>query len=36
MLMLEDGPQGMLRTIAPEGRYRVESNGSVTPMVDTE
>jgi hypothetical protein len=36
MLMLEDGPRGMLRTISPEGRFRIESNGSVTPVVDNE
>jgi hypothetical protein len=36
LLMLEDGPQGMHRTISPEGRFRVESNGTVTPVVDNE
>jgi hypothetical protein len=36
LLMLEDGPKGLLRTISPEGRFRIESNGSVTPMVDNE
>jgi len=36
LLMLEDGPRNQLRTISPEGRFRVESNGSVTPMVDNQ
>ncbi len=36
MLMLEDGPRGMLRTISPEGRFHIESNGTVTPVVDNE
>ncbi len=36
MLMLEDGPNRMLRTISPEGRYKIEANGAVTPMVDNE
>lgn len=34
MLMLSDGPGGLQRTIAPEGRYRVEG-GRLTPMVDS-
>ena len=34
LLMLEDGPRNQLRTISPEGRFKIESNGSVTPMVD--
>jgi hypothetical protein len=36
LLMLEDGPRGMQRTISPEGRFRIESNGTVTPVVDNE
>lgn len=36
LLMLEPGPRGMLRTISPEGRYRVERNGALTAMVDDE
>lgn len=36
LLMLEDGPRNQLRTISPEGRFRIESNGTVTPMVDNQ
>ena len=36
LMLLEDGPKGMLRSISPEGRYRIESNSVVTPMVDNE
>lgn len=36
LLLLEDGPRNQLRTISPEGRYRIESNGTVTPMVDNQ
>jgi len=36
VLMLEDGPRNQLRTVSPEGRFRIESNGSVTPMVDNQ
>lgn len=36
LLMLEDGPRGQLRTVSPEGRFRIESNGTVTPMVDNQ
>jgi hypothetical protein len=36
LLLLEDGPRGMLRSISPEGRYRIESNGTVTPMIDND
>jgi hypothetical protein len=36
LLMLEDGPRNQLRTISPEGRFRIESNGNVTPMVDNQ
>jgi hypothetical protein len=34
LLMLEDGPRGMLRSVAPEGRYRIEANRTLTPMID--
>lgn len=34
LLMLEPGPKNMLRTISPEGRYRQEKNGALTPMID--
>jgi hypothetical protein len=33
VLMLEDGPKGLLRTVSPEGRFKVERNGSVKAMV---
>ena len=36
LLMLEGGPRNQLRTISPEGRFRIESNGAVTPMVDNQ
>src|SRR5262245_30804837 len=36
LLMLEDGPRGLLRPIAPEGRYRIERGGAVTAMVDND
>jgi len=36
LLMLEDGPRHQLRTISPEGRFKIESNGTVTPMVDNQ
>jgi hypothetical protein len=36
MLMLEDGPNRMLRTISPEGRFKIEANGTLTPAVDNE
>lgn len=32
VLLLENGPRNQLRTVAPEGRFKVE-NGVVTPMV---
>jgi len=35
LLLLEDGPRGMLRTIAPEGRYQVDANGTLTATVDS-
>jgi hypothetical protein len=33
LLMLVGGPNGMVRTIAPEGRYRYTNDGSLTPLV---
>ncbi|HEX6288138.1 MAG TPA: hypothetical protein VFZ66_03060 [Herpetosiphonaceae bacterium] len=36
LLLLEPGPRAMLRTISPEGRYRVGGNGTLTAMVDKE
>ena len=37
VLMLEDGPRGALRPVAPEGRYKVERGGAaVTAMVDND
>jgi hypothetical protein len=36
LLMLEDGPRGLLRPIAPEGRYKVERGGALTAMVDND
>jgi len=36
LLMLEDGPNKMLRTISPEGRYKIEANGTLTPAVENE
>ena len=36
LLMLEPGPQGTLRTVSPEGRYRYDSgSGALTAMVNT-
>lgn len=36
LVMLEAGPQGTLRTVAPEGRYRYDSrSGRLTPMVQS-
>lgn len=34
LLMLEDGPNGMQRTISPEGRYLLQKDGSLKAMVD--
>ena len=35
VLMLEEaGQPDLLRIIAPEGRYRLDSSGAVIPMVD--
>jgi len=37
LLMLEAGPEGTLRPVSPEGRYRVDSsNGALTAMVSNE
>jgi hypothetical protein len=36
LLMLEQGPKGMLKTVSPEGRFKVERNGTLTPAVDNE
>lgn len=35
VLFLEAGPEGLLRTISPEGRYR-EVGGTLVPMVENE
>ena len=36
LLLLEAGPQNMQRVVSPEGRYKVEKNGTLTAMVDGE
>jgi hypothetical protein len=36
LLMLESTDKGMLRTIAPEGRYRIGNGGSLEAMVDND
>ncbi len=36
VLMLEDGPKGQLRTVSPEGRFKVEKGGKISAMVDSE
>jgi hypothetical protein len=36
LLMLDQGPRGLLKTIAPQGRFKIERNGTVTPAVDDE
>ncbi|MCT2280187.1 hypothetical protein M3G91_21460 [Micromonospora chalcea] len=33
LLMLTSGPQGTLRVVSPEGRYRVDRSGALTPMI---
>lgn len=34
LLMLEDGPRGMMQTISPEGRYRQGPDGTLNPVID--
>ena len=36
VLMLEDGPRGEMRPVAPEGRFRIERGGAVSAMVDND
>jgi hypothetical protein len=36
LLMLDQGPRGLMKTIAPQGRFKIERNGTVTPAVDDE
>jgi hypothetical protein len=36
LLMLDQGPKGQLKTVAPQGRFKIERNGTVTPAVDDE
>ncbi|MCI0397413.1 MAG: hypothetical protein L0332_29425 [Chloroflexi bacterium] len=36
LLLLVPGPDNLLRSISPEGRYLVEQDGSLTPMVTNE
>lgn len=36
LLMLEDGPNGMQRTISPEGRYLLQGDGTLKAMVDND
>jgi hypothetical protein len=36
LLMLEDGPRGLQRPVAPEGRFRIERGGVLTAMVDND
>lgn len=34
LLMLDKGLGGMMKTVAPEGRYKVERGGTLSPAVD--
>jgi hypothetical protein len=36
LLMLDAGPDGLLKTVAPEGRFKIERDGTLTPTVDNE
>ncbi len=36
LLLLEPGPRDMQRIVSPEGRYKVEANGTLEAMVDTD
>jgi hypothetical protein len=36
LLMLDQGPRGFLKTIAPQGRFKIEKNGTITPAIDDE
>jgi hypothetical protein len=36
VLMLEDGPRGTLRPVAPEGRFKIERGGAVSAVVDND
>lgn len=34
LVMIEEGPQGTMRTVSPEGRYRYDTQiGTLSPMV---
>jgi hypothetical protein len=33
LLMLDDGPKGMMKTVSPEGRYRKTADGSLEAVV---
>jgi len=36
LLLLDQGPETLLKTIAPEGRFKVERDGTVTPTIENE
>lgn len=36
LFMLDAGPKGMHKVVAPEGRYRIERSGRLAPMVDND
>ncbi len=36
LLLLEPGPRDMQRIVSPEGRYKVERNGTLTAKADTD
>ncbi len=36
VLLLEAGPGNMKRIVSPDGRYKVEGNGTLTAMVDSD
>lgn len=36
VLLLDDGPRGTMRPVAPEGRYRIEKGGIVSAMVESD
>jgi hypothetical protein len=36
LLMLDQGPRGLLKTIAPQGRFKIEKGGGITAAVDDE
>jgi hypothetical protein len=36
LLMLDRGIRGLEKTIAPQGRFKIERNNTLTPTVDDE